>query len=230
MLLTKAIFRCKEPEIEARDCVVGKVIRLSGAEFDRFSRNLLLNWDFIRDNQFDATRDEEGCTVCLLVVGEGRRDGILVDSQGYDYARYTALMPNAEDFLTAGQYPALAELNKKLTDIVDAIAGKTEQHVFDLRDFDTDTGVDLIANATLRSIVLDMLRIRPEINDFRLDKNELTVFYTSDGLEQAAGAVRPTVPDEKPSVLAQIRRVQKTPRQEGQVVPVKHKRKGGVDL
>jgi len=40
MLQTKADFRCKEPAIEARDCVVGKVIRLSGEEFDYFSNNL----------------------------------------------------------------------------------------------------------------------------------------------------------------------------------------------
>ena len=186
MLHTKAAFRCKEPEIEAKDCVVGKVIRLSGAEFDNFSRNLLREWDFIRDNQFDTPHDAEGRTRCMLIVGEGRRDGILVDSQGYDYARYSTFMPNVEDFLTVGQYPALAALNRKLTGIVDIIAEKTGKHVFDLCDFDTDTGVDLMANGALRGDVLNMLRFRPEIKDFSLDKNELTVYYNKTDLELAA--------------------------------------------
>ena len=121
MLQTKAIFRCKEPEIEAKDCVVDKIIRLSGAEFDRFSRGLMRDWDFIRGNQSDTTYDAEGRTRCLLVVGAGRRDGILVDSQGYDYARYTALMPHAEAAISAAQYPSLAALTQKLTAAADYV-------------------------------------------------------------------------------------------------------------
>jgi len=31
----------------------------------------------------------------MLVLGEGVDDGILVDPQGYDYARYTAYIPMA---------------------------------------------------------------------------------------------------------------------------------------
>ena len=76
MLQTKADFRCKDNQIETKDCIAEKVIRLSGSEFDRFSRNLLSHWDFIRDNQFDTSHDADGRRRCLLVVGEGRRDGI----------------------------------------------------------------------------------------------------------------------------------------------------------
>jgi hypothetical protein len=104
MLETKAVFRRKDAEIEAKDCVIDKVVRLSGAEFDNFSRNLMRNWDFIRDNPIDRVVDEQGRYHCLLVTGEGRRDGILVNSEGADYARYSAFFPNAQDLLAAERY------------------------------------------------------------------------------------------------------------------------------
>ena len=31
----------------------------------------------------------------ILILGEGQKDGILVDTQGYSYARYAALVPFA---------------------------------------------------------------------------------------------------------------------------------------
>lgn len=44
---------------------------------------------------------------CLLLVGEGHKDGFIIDTQGYDYARYTAHIPNAEQLAVAVQYPSL---------------------------------------------------------------------------------------------------------------------------
>ncbi len=35
------------------------------------------------------------------MVGEDSRDGVLIESEGYDYARYSAFLPNAADFLSA---------------------------------------------------------------------------------------------------------------------------------
>ena len=183
MLETKAaMFKSKEPVMETQDCVIEKIIRLSGAEYDHFASNMLKNFDFIKDNSYHMYRGEDGRRHCLLVMGDGRRDGILVESQGYDYARYTSLLPNAEDFLTAGQYPALADLNKKLGDIVDFIAeqggaGSPDgRGVVNLQDSELMYGVDLMANSVLRGTVLRMLDERPEIKDWELDKDELIVY------------------------------------------------------
>ena len=121
MFETKASFKRKDTEIEAVDCVVDQVVRLGGAEFDRFSHNLLRDWDFIRDNPIDTIIDAQGRYHCLLVVGEGRRDGILVNAEGGSYARYTALLPGAAELLDNERYPALAELNQKLKTAADFI-------------------------------------------------------------------------------------------------------------
>jgi len=182
MLETAANFRSKDAEIAAQDCVIEKVIRLSGAEFDSFSHNLLRDQDFITENRDLMFYDENRRRHCLLVVGDDRRDGILVDASGYDYARYTALLPNAEDFLTMSQYPALVELNRKLTTIVDAIAeqggaGSPDgRGIVNLQDWEDLYDIDLMTNNTLRSTMLSMLNERPEIRDWELDGGQLIVY------------------------------------------------------
>jgi len=179
---TNAIFSRKESNFEQKDCVVEKVIRLSGAEFDSFTADMLQDHDFIRDNKDLMRPGPDGQPHCLLVVGEGRRDGVLIDSSGYDYARYSAFIPNAEDFLTVGQSPALAALNKKLTDIVDIIseqvgAGSPDgRGVVNLQKWDALFELDLSANGVMLNTVLDMLGERPEIKEFELDKNELIIY------------------------------------------------------
>jgi len=194
MIETKAVFRRKEVDIAPTDCVIDKVIRLSEAEFDFFSKNLMRDWDFIRDNPIDTIFDKDGRTHCLLVVAEGRRDGILVNAEGSSYARYSAFMPNVEDLLTVGRYPALAELNKKLTDVVEHIAQSAEkERVVDLLDLETMSGIDFMTNGTLRNMVLEMLKERPEVSDWELNANELTVYYLTDGLEQAADLSDPAI-------------------------------------
>ena len=99
----RAIFRRKEVCFEPSECEIEKVIHLSDSDFARFQQTLLDNYDFLHENA-DLMRVENGVTHCLLVVGETFEDGILVNSEGSDYARYAAYFPNAKSFLlTQGQ-------------------------------------------------------------------------------------------------------------------------------
>lgn len=99
MLKTKAIFERKIDDFLAKDCAIEKVIRLSGTEYDTFIHNMLRDFDFIKDNIDIMGIDDKGIFHCLLVVGEDRADGILIESEGYGYARYASFLPNAADFL-----------------------------------------------------------------------------------------------------------------------------------
>lgn len=192
MVNVNAVLSYKESTLKSKDCIVDKVIRLSGTEFDYFSRNLMRDWDFIRDNPIDIVVDTEGRYHCLLVVGEGRRDGVLVNSEGGAYARYSAFIPNVEGLLTVGQYPALAALNRRLTDIVDFIVEETnvraseERVAIDLQELEVMFGIDLIRNNVLHGTVLGMLKERPEIRDWELDKNELIIYRESGTMELSA--------------------------------------------
>ena len=157
MFETSAVFSRKEPQFETTGCVVEKVIRLSDIEYMRFSTSMLREQDFIRDNIDLMIVDADNRYHCLLVVGEGRSDGILVHSSGYDYARFAAYVPNADGLLTVGRYSALADLNKKLTDLVDIIAehvgeGKADgRGVINIEEWDETLGFDLAESDLLRS-------------------------------------------------------------------------------
>lgn len=98
-MILKADFRCKQvtPEMEA--CVVEKAVELSAVEFDRFCRSMLEKYPFIREAGASLHYDD-GMRHGFLVLGVGRNDGILVDPQGADYARYSAFIPNVRSLLT----------------------------------------------------------------------------------------------------------------------------------
>jgi hypothetical protein len=102
MLKTKAIFKCKETEIEPQDCIINKIIRLSSNDFIRFQRTLCHEHDFIEANNIGGS-DEHGNKRCLLVLDQDGNDGILVNTEGHNYARYTAYMPGAKYFVEACQ-------------------------------------------------------------------------------------------------------------------------------
>ena len=98
-MILKADFRCKQVTPEAEACVVEKAVELSTVEFDRFCRSMLEKYPFIREAGASLHYDD-GMRHGFLVLGVGRNDGILVDPQGADYARYSAFVPNARSLLT----------------------------------------------------------------------------------------------------------------------------------
>lgn len=179
---TAAIFQRKEVCYVPSECEIEKVIHLSDSAFAQFQQVLLDDYDFIHDNA-ELMRVEDGITHCLLVVGETCEDGILVNSEGSDYARYSAYLPNAKSFLHTQEQnavqaeapasasavpdtsPALLAYGERMNKIIDkAILEALECHddstyiisLTDLRDtYDT---ID-------EELFTQMLRERPEIVD-----------------------------------------------------------------
>src|ERR1035437_10063213 len=95
MISTSAIFYRKESSFETASCNIEKTITLSGFEYDLFRENMLKDYNFISQNKECMFVDTNGTTHCLLVLGENRDDGVLIDSQGSDYSRYSSFLPNA---------------------------------------------------------------------------------------------------------------------------------------
>ena len=69
---------------------VEKVIELTQEQYRHFSAHLLEDMPFIAANRDLAGRDPQGVTRCLLVTTRSIRGGVLVNSEGHDYARYAA--------------------------------------------------------------------------------------------------------------------------------------------
>ena len=98
-MIIQAELRRKQSEYEGEACVVDKVIELPAQRFKQFSRALLADYDFIAENknviQYDADSRH-----CILILDADGPDGFLVDPQGYNYARYSAFVPNVRSLLT----------------------------------------------------------------------------------------------------------------------------------
>ena len=99
-----ATFQGKQLAMEEEPCEVRKVISLPDKEYAFFKKHLMYEYDFLRKNK-DQMGFHNGIRQCVLVMGESSEDGVLVDSSGYDYARYTA------PFLGARSYMTLREQN-----------------------------------------------------------------------------------------------------------------------
>lgn len=93
-----AAFQGKQLSLEESPCEVRKIITLPDKEFGFFKKHLMYDYDFLRKNK-DQMGFQNGIRQCVLVMGESSEDGVLVDSSGYDYARYTASFLGARSYL-----------------------------------------------------------------------------------------------------------------------------------
>ena len=98
-MIIQAELRRKQSEYEGEACVVDKVIELPVQRFQQFSHALLADYDFIAESKNDIRHDDTA-RHCLLILNADGIDGFLVDPQGYNYARYSAFVPNARSLLT----------------------------------------------------------------------------------------------------------------------------------
>lgn len=97
---TTAVMKRKDVQIEADNCIIEDIIRLNEIEYRRFSNHLLNDYDFISVHSDMMRQDDKGWH-CLLVLGENQDDGVLVESEGASYARYSALLPNARQYVNS---------------------------------------------------------------------------------------------------------------------------------
>lgn len=120
-----AVLQRKESSHEISSCVVEKVIELSMNEFASFRQNLLSDRDFIAEDANQMCTDEKVVRHCILVLGEGHDDGILVHSSGYNYGRYSAHIPCARQIVFMEQrYNCIQDLESRLTGAADDIISR----------------------------------------------------------------------------------------------------------
>lgn len=111
----RAEFSRKEPEVRAREFQVKKVICLPPDEYAHFTQNLLNNYDFIAENA-DLMGVEHGVWQCILVTGEGMEEGVLVESEGASYARYSAFVPSVKEIISQYQEMKTEQAEEILTE------------------------------------------------------------------------------------------------------------------
>jgi hypothetical protein len=99
--MSKAVFLRKPADVEelksrtlkpleGAKFVIEEIVEISQGEYDHFAANLLDDYPFIQENIEAMYMDQDGVYHCIYVKAEGSSEGILVESEGYDYARYAA--------------------------------------------------------------------------------------------------------------------------------------------
>ena len=139
-------------------CQVEKVVELSTQDFDAFVYSPLGDREFIAENK-KLMRSKDGVDHCLLVLGSDRVDGVLVNSEGYDWARYAAYLPSARIILNAAVEQAAQLIIKEGTEtsahgMWRCVTGKLFQQTGLVAE--TDNGIG--------SLLLSALRRHPEVD------------------------------------------------------------------
>ena len=90
----ETILTLQEEHDRMRDCpfVVEKVVELGAEQYAFFCGNLLQDHPFIESNTDLMYTDDDEISHCILVTDRSRQDGVLVESEGYKYARYSAFV------------------------------------------------------------------------------------------------------------------------------------------
>ena len=140
----------KESEFRTRTCVVEKAIAVSHAEFDNLKRKPLQENKLIAENVDLMYCDSDDNYHCLLIYDEEQGDGLLIESEGADYARYAQYIPRAKELVEMHQNRGISLTNgeKKLHELLIETADRIEVFTrlsyseFSLDDVLQDLGCD----------------------------------------------------------------------------------------
>ena len=167
----------KKEDISIYYCSIGKAVELPKNLFERLKNNLLYDYDFIENNQEVMSTDNMNIKQCLLVLGEGQDDGILVYSEGQPYALQSAYLPQARTLWRLIQYPELDDFNSRMERIVERYVKqaveRNQDGMFRLLMGELHSAVD---NEPFDDAVfMEMVSSRPEIEYVELFDDEIVI-------------------------------------------------------
>ena len=180
--MIQAVFE-RKPDFRLRDVVIETVTRLPKEEYEQFLSSPCDSYEFIEKNSKSMLMDEKnGVFYCMLVTGEGYRDGVLVEADGYPYARYASYVPDA----TALCYDYLSKVNGILAKAVEEIVKEgtnmttTGNWMTDRSKVETLLGEGQSENPRLWKLMQDMLRERQEVSLVDCVEEGFDIYYYLD--------------------------------------------------
>lgn len=205
----KAIFERKPSDFDLRSFEVSKTIRLPAEVFETVLQKPMRDYDFIQENIEQMHCDSSGVYHCLLLTGEGRNDGLLVESEGYGYCRYASYVPN----ISALASPALQQFNQKLMEAVDCIVSTGTQNttegnwIIGFDEIEKQIGINLEFNDGICNVLVDMLHEREPVANVELNENAINVCYYLDFCPQYSGQPEEAEPDQLPEAPSPVSRL-----------------------
>ena len=138
---------------------VDKVVELPNTQFAAFLMRPLDRYDFIGSNQVEPHQGT-GHDHCLLVLGEGREDGVLVQCGGDGRAAYSAYMAGVRDIVRA-------QLDRAVGYIVRQATENTSNGSWCVYydELERELGLTIRDGSGLDTMLVDAMRSRPEVAD-----------------------------------------------------------------
>ena len=154
----------KQSEYKTREIIVEKVITLYGKSFLELKDHPLRDEPHIAENLDLMYIDSDDVAHCLLMVDSDSGDGILVESEGSNYARKSQFIPNARALVESNEFTVSErKLHRELKEISDKIAELAHcgenSFVFE----ELLEKIDLDLKSLLRDSVVTMLQEREDI-------------------------------------------------------------------
>lgn len=81
--------------IPADEFIIEKTVVIEKKLFNQFLQSPLDYYDFIKENNDLMYCDRNNVFHCIFLTSDEHDFGILIESEGYDYARYSAYLPKA---------------------------------------------------------------------------------------------------------------------------------------
>ncbi len=203
----KAIFERKPSDFDLRSFEVSKTVRLPAEVFEAVLQKPMRDYNFIQENMEQMHCDSKGVYHCLLLTGEGRKDGLLVESEGYGYCRYASYVPNISALIS----PALQQFNQKLTEVVDYIVSTGTQNttegnwIISFDELAQQTGFEHDFNSM--DTLLDMLHEHEEVANVELGDSGIDVCYYLDFCPQYGGHPEEAEPEHLPEESSPVSRL-----------------------
>lgn len=149
-LILNANLICKADRFVPKKCMVEKVIEVSDSEFRKFTENpMKRNYYLPKYKDLMGYYDDSYHGVLFVNMDNG--DGLLVNLEGYDYARYSEYIPNAKGIIQRHeQSEAFDDLKSRIDKSIDRWLEKCgNKSKFDI------PLADLINDVNFGEIVID---------------------------------------------------------------------------
>ena len=144
-------------------CIVEKAVTIPHTAFKQMRLHPIQDNTYIKEYK-DLMYYSKGADHCVLFIDEYSGDGMLVQAEGYDYARYSQFVPDARGLMeNADMTEAKKKMHGCLRAITDKIAELSHRgeksHCFS----DLVEKMDMDFDTLLRQAVVEMLQERADI-------------------------------------------------------------------
>ena len=150
----KANLSYKPGNFQMDDCQIEKVVELTREEFSALTVSPLRDQPFITENK-GCMFSKDGVMHCLLALGQGSNDGVLIESEGYNYPRYAAYIPGIRDIVNAGM--------DRAADFIIRQGIMSNSRCVYFADLEEPLGLTVRVGSGLDSMLRAALKRRPEV-------------------------------------------------------------------